>query len=457
MTHRSTLTLTALALVAASAFAPRAQASGFQLREQSSLYQGNAFAGVSAGTADISASFFNPAILAGFSGTQMDLGATLISPSAELSNAYGTRSSLLSPFPAYEDITGPTSHKNSAKGKAVPTFYGLYSVSDDLKLGLSLNGSYGFVTEYDSTFVGRYHALKTDLAVIDIAPSIAYRINKQWAVGVAFVARYADATLTNAVDFGLIGFPNTIPGTLDGKATLKGTKWGYGFKAGATYQPTDKLKIGLGYQGAMNMNLKGTIAFDYPAAPAAAIAAFQHMGFKDGGGSAELDLPANASLGFDYQVNDTFSFQGEACLTTWSRFKELKAIFTDNVAPQVTSTVTEEKWRDTWFYSLGGNWKLNQAWTVRAGVATDQGAVKPEYRTPRIPDADRTWVSFGASYVVSKSLSLDAGYSHLFVKDSKIALTTTASTADPNFSRGNLSGDFKMSIDIMSVQARYKF
>ena len=54
MSHRSRLTLTALTLVAAGALAPQAQASGFQLREQSPLSQGNAFAGVSAGGGDIS-------------------------------------------------------------------------------------------------------------------------------------------------------------------------------------------------------------------------------------------------------------------------------------------------------------------------------------------------------------------------------------------------------------------
>jgi long-chain fatty acid transport protein len=458
MTYRSRFTLTALTLVAASAFAPVAQASGFQLREQSPSAQGNAFAGVSAGGSDISVMFFNPASLTQFSGMQLAIGGTYIAPSAELSNSYGQRSSALGAFPAYEPINGPNSHKNSAVGKAAPMLYGLYSFSDDLKLGFSVNGSYGFVTEYDSNFVGRYHALKTDLKVIDVAASLAYRINKQWSVGAAFVARQADATLTNAMDFGLIGFPSTIPGTLDGSAKLTGKVWAYGFKAGLTYQPTDALRMGLAYSGAMNMNLKGDISFQYPGAmSAAAIANFQAKGFKNGGGEAELDLPANASFGFDYKVSDTFSVQGEAALTTWSRFKTLDAKFMDNVAPQPTDSITEENWRDTWFYSLGGTWKLSQALSVRAGVATDMGAVPDDYRTPRIPDADRTWVSAGCSYEFNKSFGVDLGYTHIFVKDSSINLKTTAATTDPNFTRGNLQGDFKMKIDIFAVQARYKF
>ena len=41
------------------------------------------------------------------------------------------------------------------------------------------------------------------------------------------------------------------------------------------------------------------------------------------------------------------------------------------------------------------------------------------YRTPRIPDGDRTWVSMGASYAFSKSFTVDFGYTHICVKDSR--------------------------------------
>jgi len=458
MSHHSRLTLTAFALVAAGVFAPVAQASGFQLREQSPSSQGNAFAGVSAGGQDISAMFFNPAGMTQFSGLQFDLGASLIAPSAEMSNGRGTRTSALAAFPAYGPISGPTNYSNSAESKVAPSLYGMYSLSNDLKLGLSVNAPFGFVTEYDSDFVGRYHALKTDLKIIDVAPSLAYRINKEWSVGVAFVARYADATLTNAVDFGLIGFPNTIPGTLDGTAKLTGNTWGYGYKLGVTFQPTDALRMGLAYHGAMNMTLKGDISFQYPGnAPAPLVSGFQAEGFKNGGGKAELDLPADTSFGFDYKVSSTFSFQGEACLTTWSRFKQLNVELTSNAGLPVTNVVTNENWRDTWFFSVGGVWKVDPAWTLRGGLAHDMGAVTDGYRTPRIPDGDRTWVSLGASYAFSKSFSVDFGYTHLFVKDSTLNLTTTASQTDPNFTRGNLTGDYKLSANVFALGARFSF
>ena len=60
------LTLTALSAILV---ASNAQASGFHLKEQSVSGLGTAFAGSSSGGQDISASYFNPAILTRYKGS----------------------------------------------------------------------------------------------------------------------------------------------------------------------------------------------------------------------------------------------------------------------------------------------------------------------------------------------------------------------------------------------------
>ncbi|MDP2876147.1 MAG: outer membrane protein transport protein, partial [Holophaga sp.] len=103
-----------LALLVAGAFAPHAQASGFQLREQSPSAQGNAFAGVSAKGFDISSMFFNPATMTQFEGFQIVAGFSYVAPKAELNNGSATRASYsgpLAPFAAFggTTINGPAS------------------------------------------------------------------------------------------------------------------------------------------------------------------------------------------------------------------------------------------------------------------------------------------------------------------------------------------------------------
>lgn len=499
MSHRSRLTLTVLTLVAAGAFAPQAQASGFQLREQSPSAQGNAFAGISAGGNDISALFFNPAVMTQYDGWQLSLGGTYVGLSAKFVDGAASRTNSLQALgflsapvtgANLSPISGSPSHPNAAVSAVLPEFNIMYSVNQDLKLGLSVNVPFGLTTEYDSNWIGRYHALKSDLRTIDIAPSIAYRVSKEFSFGVAFIARRADAELSNGVDYGnalalkvgsslaaaglsttspgpglnspvatvAMGAPNAafgtpgyaIPGAWDGQAGLKGDGWGYGYKVGMTYEPSPEFRLGFAYNAAITMTLKGDATFIYPSSmPPTDLAALQGAGLHNGGGSAELNLPATASLGFNWKVSPTFSFQGEVAQTTWSKFKELRVKF-DTGAPD---SITDESWKDTTFISLGGTWKLDQAWMLRAGLGFDKSAVDDNHRTPRIPDNDRKWASLGCSYAFSKQTSIDVGYSRLFISDGKVNL----SAAGDNVTRGNLTGTIHADINILGAQLRYSF
>jgi long-chain fatty acid transport protein len=448
MNQRTRYSALAAWLVAAS-LAPQAIASGFQLREQSPSAQGTSFAGVSAGGDDIGSMFFNPAAMSLFQGNASVIGFSDVMPKAKLEDASGKRINGSTITPALSS-TG-----NAAQSALLPNVYAMWSLSPDLKLGLSVNAPFGMATDYDATFVGRYHALKSDLQVIDFAPNIAYRINSQWSFGAALVARKVDAELTNGVDFGLlIG----APGAFDGVASLKGSKWGYGYRLGVIYEPTDTVRFGLAHHSAMDIKLKGDATFQFKAGtPAPAIANLQASGFVDGGATAELNLPSTTSLGFQVELSPAISLQGEIAQTAWSSFKELRVDF-DSKLPD---SVTEEQWRDTWFYALGLTWKASDAWTLRTGLAYDQSAVKDEFRTPRIPDGNRTWVSLGAGYAFSQKVSVDFAYTHIFVTDGPLELKAVpagyTNTTSPNKYRGDLSGTYKNSIDILSAQAKFTF
>ena len=499
MSHRSRFTLTALTLVAAAAFAPQAQASGFQLREQSPLSLGNAFGGISAGGGDISSLYFNPAVMTQYDGIQFSSGGTYIGLSAKFESATASRTPVItalgfqvSPITgtALSPISGQAGHGNAAISAVLPEFNIMYSVSNDLKIGLSLNVPFGLATEYDANWIGRYHALKTDLKTIDISPSIAYRISKDFSFGVALIARRADAELSNGVDYGTalalkvapalaaagmspvspgaglnspvatvaMGAPNgtfgtpgyAIPGAWDGTAGLKGGCWAYGYKLGLTYEPSKNFRMGLAFNAAMSMTLTGDAEFSYPSAmPATDLGALQAAGLKNTGGSAVLNLPATTSVGFDWKVSPTFSLQGVLARTNWSTFKELRVHFSSG-APD---SITDESWKDSTFTSLGATWKTNDTLTLRAGLAFDTSAVDDAHRTPRIPDNDRKWVSFGASYKLSKQATVDIGYSRLFIADGKNQLTA----ANDNVTRGTLTGVIKADINLLGAALRYTF
>ena len=475
---RAFMPLTTAALMLALAGAPPAAASGFQLRDQSASGQGNAYAGIAAGGSDISSMFFNPAAMIRFDGNQIQVGLTEILPSSKFSGSSATRSN-------GSAISGPLSTGNIASSATLPIVYGMWSLSPDLKLGLSVNVPYGLTTDYDAGWAGRYHAVKSHLETLDIAPAVAWRLDPQWTVGAAFVARHAKADLSQGLDLGytsqvefssIPGVTHVIPsaGAADGTADMTGSSWAYGYKLGLLYEPSSKLHIGFGYQSEVRETLRGTANFSYPASTlGAGVQAWQAANpnqaatigrmatallaqVANSSASAELKLPAMFSLGASYDLSSTVTLSVEWDRTQWHTFRELRIQFANPGVQQ--DSVTTENWKDSNFFAVGATCHPDAKWTYRAGLALDSTPVPDSTRTPRIPDADRTWVSGGASYQFTKAFGMDAGYSHLFCKDSTVNLQAGSNPVTSNtYFQGNLTGTYKNSIDVFSVQARYVF
>ena len=102
----------------------------------------------------------------------------------------------------------------------------------------------------------------------------------------------------------------------------------------------------------------------------------------------------------------------------WSKFKNL------NIVGENTPNLsfTEENWKDTDFYAVGASYQLDDQWKLRLGLALDKSAVGDEYRTPRIPDADRIWYSAGLEYQYNEKLTFNLGYTYIHADKSKVSL-----------------------------------
>lgn len=70
---------------------------------------------------------------------------------------------------------------------------------------------------------------------------------------------------------------------------------------------------------------------------------------------------------------------------------------------------------------LGLSYYSSPAWTFRIGGSYEQTPIpNSKRRTPRIPDANRTWTTLGLTWSFSENFGIDLAYAHLFVNDSKI-------------------------------------
>ncbi|MDX1711089.1 MAG: outer membrane protein transport protein, partial [Rhodovibrionaceae bacterium] len=335
----------------------------------------------------------------------------------------------------------------------VPPVYGKLSPTEDLRLGLGINAPFGLVTDNDPNWIGRYHAVTSELTTININPVAAYRLTPWLSLGGELKAQYIDARLTNAVDMGAVFLGAGGVGTADGFADLTGDDWGFGYNFGVMIHPTDDFRVGLAYRSQINHVLEGDVDFTVPGAMAGAAAATGL--FADTGVKASVTTPASVSVGAHWDINERWSVMGEFELTEWSDFDELRIRF-DN--PAQPDSVTPENWDNTYFVATGVTFRPNEDIDLRAGVAFDQSPIPDAFRTPRIPGEDRYWVAFGAGWEPYDWLKLDFGYTHIFVGDGDVDLKgNLANPADPNRFRGNLSGTFENSVDIVTVQGRITF
>jgi long-chain fatty acid transport protein len=182
-------------------------------------------------------------------------------------------------------------------------------------------------------------------------------------------------------------------------------------------------------------------------AGAAPLAAGIAASTADGNVSLNLKVPATFSASVFHKVNDKMDVMADATWTEWSVFEQLQVLRSGGIVVQTVP----EKWKDTWRVAVGGNYHYNEQWTSRIGVAVDQTPVSDTYRTPRIPDGNRTWLAVGGQYKANKDSAVDFGYAHLFVSDSAINQDMSASGA------GALIGTFKNSVDILSIQYSQSF
>lgn len=378
--------------------------------------------------------------------------------------------SYIAPYANFDDAGSTTFGGGASTGSDggdavenafVPALYAMYSVSPDLKLGLGINTPYGLMTEYDDDWLGRYHAIKSELKTINVQPTVAYRLSDQVSIGAGVNIQYAAADLSSAVDF------TTIAGTVagagvatsglngDGLSRVEGDDIAFGGTVGVLFEPTETTRVGVSYRSRVHHTLEGDVEFQNAptfSGGAPGLADALNARFANGKAKASLVTPDSANLGVYHEINDQWAVMGEVTWTNWSLFKSLSV----NRTSGENVSFKEENWEDSWFFSLGATYKPTPQWELGLGVAYDQTPVKEEFRTPRVPDQSRTWLAFGVGYNWSDAVRLNAGYTHIWVDEADINDTTTMDLGLATLS-DTLRGSYDANIDIVSVGATIRF
>lgn len=447
--------------------AGQAWGAGFQLNETSASGLGNAFAGGAAEAQDATTVWSNPAGMSKLTSPQVAAVVNLVTPSFKFQND-GSQPAAFQPL--------GNSGGDAGSLNVVPNLYAVMPINHDWSVGLGVNVPFGLVTEWGNGWIGRFQALKSDVKTINVNPSVSWRVSDTLAVGVGIDWQRVDAEFTSDVNYsgalmqaagqaaagGLIppALLPTIASLVPGLAThtqVKGNDSAWGWNIGILWDATPETRIGAQYRSQLKYHIEGNVSFDNPALPAVppplapvigGLGAAVNGVLANGGITADIKFPDIANVSVFHKLNDQWDLMADAQFTHWSVFKQLTFVRTTG---EVLAS-TPENFRDTWKLAAGATYHYNDKWSFRGGAAWDQSPVNTTDRTPRLPDADRTWLTLGTQYKLNRNLALDAGFSYVWV-----ARGDTNQNAGSTAANGLIAGHYDGSATVVSGQLTYTF
>jgi len=436
---KHTKLVASMTLAGAALLTQQVQASGFSLNDQSATASGNALAGAAASDADISFSYWNPALLTNATETTLYISGALIVPTMDV-----TVNSAADPNG--NDLTSTaTDSGDVVDSTLVPSIYLAVPISKNTVLGVSLNVPFGLSGDYDDGWAGRYHSAESSIQDIALAFSAAHRVADWMSVGASFQVHKAEVQLdAETTDFAAGG---SIDG--DGYGSLKGDDIAYGYAVGFTLTPTDSTRIGVGYRSEIDIVAEGDATYSNVGNT------LTGLGVDNAGLESENTLPSVLSFGLEQGITDKLTFGASAILTGWSSMPELRIEFEpgDDGITQPDSVLTFD-FEDQWFYSVGFTYEYSDDLTLRTGYAIDYSPVVDEYRSARTPDGDRQWFAFGGTYQYSKTAQIIASYSYILIDEVSVVRD---GTLDEDASRGSLDADYESSAHVVSIAFNKSF
>jgi long-chain fatty acid transport protein len=251
----------------------------------------------------------------------------------------------------------------------VPEFGYNRMLGDNLSLGVSVYGNGGMNTTYPQgsfqcpTPTGFVPAnmlcgsgtLGVDLSQLIVAPTVAYKINSQHAVGAALLLGYQQFKIVGAQAFANTPNLSSSPANVSNNGYDSST--GVGLRLGYQGRVTDQITLGAAYAPKMNMG-----RFD------------KYSGLFAGGG--DFDIPEHYSVGIAYMP-----------LPAWTIALDIGRINYSGVAAVGNPSSNQAQlgaangpgfgWKNVDVVKIGVAWRMSDALTLRAGYNKGDNPITP--------------------------------------------------------------------------------
>lgn len=425
-------------------------AGGFQVSEQTVRGLAHAHAGVATGLGDGSSIFYNPAALTRLKTNKINFTLNGILLEADFQNSGSTVAGVIP--------TSGDGGSNPTGSVVIPTGYAAYRINDRLVLGGSLNAPFGIAVNYDTDWIGRYHGVDSELGAINPNLTLGYKVSDRVSLG--FGLNYywlKDSKISSAIDFGTIGYSvlgpaqatalGLAPQSNDGMVSITGEDKIFSFNAGLLFE-SDNSRFGIGYRHEGEGSVVGRAEISIPQGYEALFQQFNDANgnplFKSSDGFVDITLPTLIFVGYSHDFGK-LGLHLDMQWADWTVFPELRVVFTET---QRADSVVETEWDAATRFSLGFDYEISENLLWRGGIAEEETPIPAaRNRTPRVPDADRTWLATGFTYTKGH-YEFDFALAYIIAGDAPVDL---AGTTD------HLVGEFDLDGTAISLSATYSF
>lgn len=368
------LATTALAALAAAVVPARpASAGGIEVPMQDSRSSGQADA-VTADAEGPAAVYYNPACLTLSRGTQVSVGA-------------------LGLFPNWDyDARGSSANQSMRLPTLLPHVYASTDLGTErFRLGVGINDHFGLNEDWGDKRPLRFAVDKAKLAIIDASVAAAYQVDDHLSLGVALNVYYGEAMLSRNVALG----PAPTP---EAQFHLRGNDFAVGVTPSLLYKIDDRNQIGAYYRSPFALNMAGDSRLYAPG-----------VVNMSGHTVASIDLPQSVGVGYSVRPTDALRLEADVIWTDWDTFH---ALTIHSANPTFRQTLPAD-WRSGFTFRLGGEYKLDPHWTLRAGYAYAQNSVPESTFSPLVPDNNYHLFAAGVGYSTDR-WSLDLAYQFIY-------------------------------------------
>jgi len=291
------------------------------------------------------------------------------------------------------NLAAPFSGSSESENLPIPYFHYVSKSYGDYRWGMSLAAPGGLTKRWE-TPAQKAYAQEFTLKIVELNPTLSYRINDQLSVAGGLRMIYSEGIVKSdgAAMSAIIGDPRA-----NISRDMEGDTIEFGYNLAFAYRPTSDINIALTYRSNVDLNEDGTAALSAGG-----------MTLYSGDASVSVPLPAALNVAISKTWGGTFTLELNYERTFWSKYESLDFEYGGaniGALTPIFDTPIPKDWVDTNTLRVGATIVMSNKITAMFGFAIDETPTIPKTLGFELPDSDAKIFSMGFRYQQTEALS----------------------------------------------------